>query len=458
MLHLLSRSESAALRKYLQSPYHNARADVVLLLDCLLSKKTINLEAPLDRKAIFKAVYPDVDFDNKQLNYVVSYLIKLMEGFIAQEEYEQSIQDQSLNVLRGFRQRRWLHLCERAHRNALKKIENQPFRNAAYHRKSFEVSNEFMREQTQHSRIATLDYNKLSEAHEKAFFIEKLQLGCMIQSRQAVATNLFETGFLPMMLDFLKGHPWLQDPSVAAWYHGFHIQSNHEAIQDFESLKKVIFQHGSLFNDVERHDLFLLAVNFSIRRINSGDPAFARILFELYQEGLGQHVFLENGVITRWSYNNIVNAALKMGEITWSLQFLEEYRPKLEPAFRDTNYYFNLARCLYEQGLMDKALESLLRMEYDDVLQNLSAKTLQVKIYYDTQSWQALDSLLDSMSIYMRRKKVLGYHKENYTNIVRLVQRLIALPPGERAAKQDLKQEIESCKVLSEKGWLLKKI
>jgi hypothetical protein len=202
--------------------------------------------------------------------------------------------------------------------------------------------------------------------------------------------------------------------------------------------------------------LFLLAVNFCIRRINLGDAVFSQDLFDLYREGLTQDVFLENGAISRWSYNNITNAALKTGDIKWALHFVETYRPKLEPAFRDTSYFFNLARCLYEKGAFNDALTALNRIEYDDVLQNLSAKTLQIKIYYHTGAWQVLDSLLDSVRIYIRRKKVLGYHKENYTNIVRLTQRLIALVPGDRADRAALRQEVEQCKVLGEKAWLLK--
>ena len=140
------------------------------------------------------------------------------------------------------------------------------------------------------------------------------------------------------------------------------------------------------------------------------------------------------------------------------MQFLEAYRSKLEPVFRDTNYYFNLARCLYEKGDHGAALESLTRMEYDDILQNLSAKTLQIKIYYDLQVWQTLDSLLDSVRIYIRRKKVLGYHKENFSNILRFMQRLMALPRGDRESRQILRHEIESCKVLSEKSWFIGKL
>ncbi len=458
MLQLLHRNETFALRKFLQSPYHNTRTDVVRLFEYILANNTLSLEITADREVLFKAVYAATPFDSKQLNYVVSYLIKLIEQFIAQEEYAQSAATQSLHIVRGFRRRHCLHLSERAARTAVKKLEKQARRNASYYWERFYLANETLRGQAQQGRSLEFDFDKLNEAHEKAFFIERLQLGCMVQSRQAVASKAYETGFLPVLLAFLKDHPWLQEPAMAAWYYAYCMQTDQNAPVHFERLKTVIFENSMLFNDLEQHDLFLLAVNFCIRRINSGDAAFSRELFDLYKEGLLQNVFLENGILSRWSYNNIVNAALKIGEITWAMQFLEQYRAKLEPAFRDTNYYFNLARCLYEKGDYDPALESLTHMEYDDMLQNLSARTLQIKIYHDTAAWQALDSLLDSVRIYIRRKKVLGYHKENYSNIVRFVQRIMALPPGDRAARAQLREEMMQCKVLSERAWLLARV
>lgn len=457
MLRSLQGSERRALHKFLHSPYHNSRADVRLLFDYLTAQQ-VRLEDLSDRKAVFQAVYGRGKYDSKKLNYVVSYLNKLLESFIAQEEYRQREQEQSIDLLRGFRKRHWLQLSERTTKSVSKRLQKHDQRNSEYHRYRYHLSNESIRARAQQGRNLNYDPDSLNEAHEKAFFIEKLQLGCMIQSLQAVASKAYDAGFLPVVLAFLKDHPWLEEPVLGAWYHGFFVQTDANATEHFENLKRLMFEHGSLFSESERHDLFLIAVNFSIRRINSGDAAFSRDLFELYREGLKQDVFLENGVISRWSYNNIVNSALKMKEIAWAMQFLETNRARLEPAYRDTSYYFNLARCLYENGQLAPALESLTRMEYDDVLQNLSAKTLQIKIFYDMGSWMALDSLLDSVHIYIRRKKVLGYHKENFSNILRYMQRFITLPPGDRAARQQLKKEVESCRVLTEKGWFLGKL
>lgn len=454
LLQSLSISERAALRRYLCSPYLNSRTDVLALFDCL----NASAGQTITRQAAYKSVFPGNDFEARRLNYTVSYLTKLTEDFIAQREWDADADARDLYLLRGLRRRRLSDLSERAERAIEKRAEKQPRRDAAYFRQRYALAFEQLRGRLQQGRARDFDFNALTEAHEKAFVYEKLKLGCMMQSRQAVAKREYGAGLLPVVIDFLKDHPWLEEPAIAAWYYGYFVQTDGGATEQFERLKDLIVRHGALLPEDERHDLFLLAINFCIRRINSGDADFSKDLFDLYREGLLQGVLLENGALSRWSYNNIVNSALKIGETDWALRFLEDYRQLLEPAFRDTSYFFNLARCLYEKGDHDAALACLTRIEYDDILQNLSAKTLQMKIYYDTEAWQALDSLLDSTAIYLRRKKVLGYHRENFSNIVRFMQRLVALPPGNSSVQDTLRQDLENCKVLSEKGWFLQKV
>lgn len=454
LLQSLSLSERTALRKYLCSPYLNTRADVLTLFDYLCGQPAESA----NRGAVYGAVFQGKLFDARQMNYTVSYLSKLIEAFLAQREWEADEPAQGLCLLKGLRKRRLARLSVRAARTLEKNIEKQSVRDAAYFRQRYLLDAEQLQEHLQQGRGRDLDFDSLTEAHEKAFVCEKLRLGCILLSRQTVATREYGAGILPVLLQFLHQHPWLKEPTIAAWYHAYFIQADAGATEHFEQLKTVISTHNTLLSETERAELFLTAINFCIRRINSGFANFSKDLFDLYREGLAQGIFLDNGIISRWTYNNVVNTALKMGEVDWALQFLEDYRRRLEPAFRDTSYFFNLARCRYEKGDHDAALECLTRIEYDDILQNLSAKTLQMKIYYDTAAWQSLDSLLDSLAIYLRRKKVLGYHKENFSNIVRFMQRLLALPPGNSTAREALRQELENCKVLSERGWFLQKM
>ena len=103
-------------------------------------------------------------------------------------------------------------------------------------------------------------------------------------------------------------------------------------------------------------------------------------------------------------------------------------------------------------------MQYLLRREYDDVLQNLAAKVMLCKIYYALGENDTLENQLDSIQIYLRRKKVLGYHRDNYLAIVRFLRKLLLHTPYDRDKTRQLQQLIAEAPVLTEREWLLRQL
>ena len=116
---------------------------------------------------------------------------------------------------------------------------------------------------------------------------------------------------------------------------------------------------------------------------------------------------------------------------------------------------FNLARYHYESGALRTAMQHLLHIEYDDVLHNLAAKTMLCKIYYTLHEIDALENQLDSIQIYLRRKKVLGYHRENYLTIVRFIRKLLTVNLNSVEERKKLSEEITAAPAFTERDWLL---
>lgn len=79
------------------------------------------------------------------------------------------------------------------------------------------------------------------------------------------------------------------------------------------------------------------------------------------------------------------------------------------------------------------------KAEYKDLLNNLIAKTLQLKIYYELAEFDLLESHLQTLKIFISRKKALEP----------------VLKPYDEKARMSLKVSIEKEEILSEKSWLL---
>ena len=100
----------------------------------------------------------------------------------------------------------------------------------------------------------------------------------------------------------------------------------------------------------------------------------------------------------------------------------------------------------------------LIQADYDDMLMTLSAKTMLLKMYYELDEIDALESLLSSMTTFIHRKKIIGYHKNLYGNTIRFTKKLIKVNPFNKKEKEKLKKEIMAAKPLPERGWLLEQV
>lgn len=85
-------------------------------------------------------------------------------------------------------------------------------------------------------------------------------------------------------------------------------------------------------------------------------------------------------------------------------------------------------------------------------------KTLLLKIYFELREFDLLDAHLENFRSFIRRREVSDYHRANYNNIIGMVRKLCALPPGNQAARQSLQQEIKNTEILTEREWLLQQV
>jgi len=100
-------------------------------------------------------------------------------------------------------------------------------------------------------------------------------------------------------------------------------------------------------------------------------------------------------------------------------------------------------------------LELLQKANYRDVLVNLATKTLLLKTYYALDEFDLLQSHLDAMHNYITRKRVIGYHRANYLNIIRYASRLLALNFSSKTEVEKLRNAVAAEEHLSGKEWFL---
>ena len=93
-----------------------------------------------------------------------------------------------------------------------------------------------------------------------------------------------------------------------------------------------------------------------------------------------------------------------------------------------------------------------------DFIHQLSAKIIQLKVYFETGDMQLLAAHIKNTRAFLRRVKDASYHKEIYVNIFSLTDQLMRLAPYDQRKRAALRQQILTTNPLTEREWLLEQL
>ncbi|GJM31831.1 MAG: hypothetical protein DHS20C18_08320 [Saprospiraceae bacterium] len=449
-----SKKEIRHLKKFIASPFFNQRAHVIALFHYLVRCKFQQKIGPTPEKA-FEYLFPKQIFDDHKLRLSMSLLHKVFEKYLIWQEVNKEEIRSKIKLARAFRE---LNLS----RHFLKTIAelknmqtNQAHHNADFYQNQYELFLEEYLFHSEQSRMGDLNLQQVQENLDNAYITSKLRQSCFLLSHQNIYKKQYDFGMLPQMLAYVEQHSLLDKPAISVYYYCYHTLVEPNEYKHFEKFKTLIFKYQSHFPKGEIRDLFLLATNYCIRLMNQGEKRFAKEGLSIYKEGLKNEALLLNGVLSHFTYRNIVAKAIVSKDFDWAEGFIHNYKAYLAEKYRQSTFSFNLAWLEYERKNYDKALQLLNKANFTDLLLNLSAKTIAMKIYYELEAFDLLYAHLEAMKKFITRKDIIAYHKKNYLNTIKFTKKILDLPITNRAIKKQLSKEIESTAAVAEKNWLL---
>lgn len=454
LLKSLSTEEIRQLDKFVCSPVHNQHEEVIRFFQ-YVRKYLHNGERALKRENVFAQLYPGEAFDMQRIHYLSSYLLKVLEEFLAWREWRRDEATFQLYLLRAYHQHRLDNHFESTFEKARTTLEKIPYRDLGYLQQNYRLELEQLNYSRNRSSKHEIRLQELSDAQDIAYIAEKLRNACILISNQAVVKATYDTGLLEQVIHFLQNHRYLEIPAIAIYYYASRALANAQDDEAFRELKNWLTHQRKLFNINELHEIYIFAINYCIRRMNSGEEHFTKEVFDIYQMGLETDAFNQNGIMTPRTYSNIIMAGLRLDEYDWVEKFILEYKNALPEKQREGFFNYNLARLHYERKNYKKAMPLLLQMEYEDVLLTCLGKILLVKMQFELNETEALHSHLQSFKTYVRRKKMLGYHRDSSLNFIYFIGKLMQSPV---LHPERLQQEILETKVVAEKNWLLEQL
>ncbi len=448
-----SKAEKRNFAYFIDSPYFNQREDVKILYQWILKNPKSEIG-----ESTFKAIYPNTPISEQRSRLVLSYLQRLAEEFLSHEHWRQKPGAYEGSLLQVMRIRGLENHFNEVLRTAKQTLDQQDLRNSDYHIQLGQVLWEEARFESLRNPTESKYLEHLSDHSDLTWILQKLRFLCL--NRMQHTMYKFEY-ILPLRSEvevIIVQRAMLNNAAVATWYYCLKMLEEPESILFFDQFKAAYLNQNQLFDHEEIRDLYLFALNYCIRRANSGEKIFFHDIMGFYKDGLKKGYILDNGVLSRSTYHNIVAAGLQTFEFEWVEEFIANYKNYLERTYRDSSYSFNMARLEFARKRYDNALVLLQHSHYYDPLLNLAAKTMSLKIYYELGEHDLLEAHLEALKIYIRRKVTMGYHRTNYLNLVKYTLKLITINRFNKKEIENLSKKIAAEPVLTERDWLLEQL
>jgi len=452
----LSTAERRRFKKWINSPIHNFNTRLSEFYEFLDTRQNFS-ERALKREKAFESIFKTAAYDDLKIRRLMSEFLGVLEDFLAHETWQNNPSDQWFLLAKIYRQRQLSSEATAYLTKAEQALNNQPLRDAQYFFNHYRLQEERLAQNP--ARDSALNLQEMADELTLFFVAELLRNACSAASHAAIYRTEYHLPYLEIVLLDCAAGRYDNAPLIRLYFHSYQCLSTKTADDHFFAYKKLLPEAAQWLSKAELRDVLLFGVNYGIRRLNTDEPAFLRDVFDLYCLGLAEETFLENGFLSRFSYKNMVAAALKLGEVAWVEQFLETYSPLLSHEFRQHYERFCRAKLSYQKRDYGQVQSLLHDLAFDDVFLELDARVLLLKIYFETLEWRLLEGFLTAFERFVGRKKMLAYHAPNYRNIIQFTFKLMLWKSNKRSFSREelenLRQQINAAKPLTEREWLL---
>ncbi len=410
VLKSLNKREIKSFKDYVASPFFNKKQELIELCNYIIKYHPEYEHRNLKKELIYSKICNAKSYSDQQMRLWISNLFILLKGWMAYQFGQRDIYQTDVYALSEMVQYNLEGLSVQLYDKVKRKMEKRKVRDAGYYYTLFEL--EGVKDQMESAK--NRKYNPLLQQkvnHLDCFYlIQKLKYACEMLNRQQIIKADYDFYLVEQIVAFLKqeSNPYKDVAAIkvylAIWDSLWDKDNDEQLYYLIDLLKK----EEACFELTELRGLYKYAQNFCIRRINKGKESFYEPLFDIYKQLLENETILQSKAHFANDYLNIAVIGLRLNQYDWVRSFIDTYKQVLPRTQQNNLYYYNLALFYYETKDYDDAIETLHEVHFEDALNNINARCLLVKIYYDAQEWEVLTYYIDAFKAYLLRNQKIS--------------------------------------------------
>ena len=468
--------EQNRLRKYIRSPYFNVNETLMDYFDMIIEyiNKSEKMEKngkndrrhkknDLTKEAVWKNLFKNEPFNDMRFRKLGSELLKLVEGYLAQEIYENKPLQQINYLFEAIGQKKIEKLYSSTENNARLISTQQHHKPADYYYYQYLIEkNHYESFDVDMQRGEKSNVDKIINYLDEFYLVEKLKWYNSVLSRNALVSHDYKLLFIDEIVEHVKRLGYFHNSGISIYFKILMTKLEAENEDHFEELIKLLEEYGHQFPNREVYDLYANVLNYCVNKGNKGDTKYLQKFIEIYDFTLKKGIAMNasnKGELSPWQFNNAVSASLRLDKYEWTENFIKNYQDKLPIDFRENAVSFNLGLVYFYQKKFDKVKVQLREVEYEDISYNLVSKSILIAIYYEEDNFEALISLSETFRTYLNRHKDITERIRNpYLQYISFARKLTKLIPGDKKTIEQIRQEIKDAKGVASEKWLLEKL
>ncbi|MCR9287225.1 MAG: hypothetical protein NXI23_07585 [Bacteroidetes bacterium] len=457
VLKTFSTSELREFKDFVASPFFNKNQELILFYGYIKKNAPSFSLKKIKKEVVYQTVFPNQNYDEKHLKYLMSFLLKLAEEFIGLKKYQSNKIRLKYNILEACIDRKLDKSYADIYRKATKELENHPYRDTNFYFEKHllaEVGNRYLGKKN--VRKFNEKLREIADNFDFYYLGKKLKLTCEMLNQKKFLSGDYHSNMLEELQNYLQKFPYEDVPIITVYLTILKTLTHEDNIAHFEKLKSDLNTYSNLFEVEEMKQIYIHTINYCIRKIRQKEERFVEEALNLYMNGIETKLLFEGDFLSPWTYNNIIKLGLRLGRYDWTETAIKTYHTALEEPFRDSAFNYSLADLYYHKQDFNKALLHLREVEYSDIFFALDAKVMLLKIYFEKSEKEALHSLIISFKTYLKRNKLISNTmRETYLNFTIL---LAQLDKNQFHPITDLKEKIINSELLVDRKWLLEQL
>lgn len=434
----------------------------------------------MNKYKLYKKLKPDSSYNDEYIRNLMHKLLQVLLRFLMLKNYE-SRAEESHDFLRRELISRGLYDLAEKNITLSKEYFEKNSVDAEYYLTSFRFvsdiynlkhfSNKFKGKKGLSERIDLISLRALDLI--SFFMIEILKTNYMllnftkntgIDIQTNFARRFIESLNIWHLIHELKNTDEKRSKVFEMYYYLFLSFNDLKNESNFALLYKSIKKNGKIINKDELNFFYRRMIDYSIIKFRSKtrNAKFDKYLFELLDNFVHNKIYItsRSKFLPIQLFRNFIHFGIESKKYKWTEEIINTCRLKLAAEYRKNMCSYAFAMLFYERGLFQKASDEIYKIRrMDNFLFNLDAKTLMLKLDYETGNHEELITKCDTYRHYLKSSKSLSSERKiRLKNFVLILEKIIRLEKKcDARVVKNIKKELKLKKVESS-DWLREKL